>query len=270
MPTPAPLPVAALQTDIAWEDPSVNFPRAAALARQARAAGARLVALPEMFATGFTMNAAGAAAHAEDTRRFLAELARELDLWIIGGYVESGLERPRNTCALFDPAGDERLRYHKLHPFAYAGEDRHYAAGEALATANLEGLRVTPLICYDLRFPEPFRAAARHTDLFVVIANWPQARREHWTTLLKARAIENQCYVLGVNRVGEGDGLVYTGDSALFDPLGELLASASRRPGVISGAVDPSSVATLRHRFPSLADRRPDLYASLESSPPTP
>lgn len=262
-----PLITAGLQLDIAWEDPPANFARADVLAAQAVAAGARLLVLPEMFATGFSMDAERIAAQSDLIRAYLADLAVRHGVWVIGGYAEgghaeSGDPRPRNACALFDPVGAEILLYHKIHPFSLAGEDQHFAGGVHLLDATIEGVRVTPLICYDLRFPEPFRAAAAETDLFVVIASWPQARRGHWSTLLKARAIENQAFVLGVNRVGEGDGLSYSGDSALIDPLGEVIAATAAQPAVVRGEVSADVVAEARARFSFLADRRPEVYAA--------
>src|SRR5687768_13812439 len=152
------------------------------------------------------------------------------------------------------------FRSAKIHPFSYAGEDRVYAAGERVVTAEVEGVRVTPLVCYDLRFPEPFRTAAEETDLFVVVANWPDQSREHWRTLLRARAIENQAYVVGVNRAGDGNGLHYAGDSAAIAPLGDTLVEADDREQVAFADVDPVVVKKLRERFPALSDRRPSAY----------
>ncbi|MFN2114343.1 MAG: nitrilase-related carbon-nitrogen hydrolase [Anaerolineae bacterium] len=257
--------VAGLQIDIAWEHPAENYRRAAVLAARAVAGGARLVALPEMFATGFSMSAERMSAHADETRGFMSELASRTGVWVIGGYAEPGDPLPRNACALFDPDGRERLRYHKIHPFSYSGEDERYAAGSALPTADVDGVRVTAQICYDLRFPEPFRAAAADTDLFVVIANWPTQRRAAWRTLLAARANDAQAYVLGVNRVGEGDGLCYAGDTTLVSPLGDELAHIAEQPGVALGAVSTAEVAAVRDRLPFLADRRPDVYAALDA-----
>jgi predicted amidohydrolase len=171
--------------------------------------------------------------------------------------------RPKNALGLFGPDGRELLHYQKIHPFALAGEDRHYSGGEMLSTAVVDGVRVTPLICYDLRFPELFRVAATRTDLFVVIANWPEKRHQAWSTLLSARAIENQCFVLGVNRVGEAGGEPHSGDSALLDPFGLLRAAVSRDPAMLLGSVDAAEVARARERFPFLRDRRPELYARL-------
>lgn len=282
--------VAGVELDIAWEDPAVNLERADAAAAAAKAAGATLVVLPEMFATGFSMAAERIAPWGGEIRLGLAEIARRRNVWLLGGYAEPGPQRPRNAASLLDPRGDEALRYHKIHPFTFGGEDAHYDGGEALpATADVDGVRVTPLICYDLRFPEPFRAGADRTDLFVVIASWPAARAAHWSALLAARAIENQAYVLGVNRIGEGGGLAYGGGSVLHDPWGAVVArvggaahaaswvdgdedaaaavvEASAAPAahrLVVGAVDAAAVAEARARFSALADRRPDVYRRL-------
>jgi len=260
--------VAGIQTDIYWEDPGRNFERARELAEEATGRGARLIVFPEMFATGFSMKAELVAGFAAETREFLSGLASELSAFVLAGYGEPADPRPANACSIFDPAGNEVLHYRKMHPFSMAEEHRHYLAGETVETADVEGLRVTPLICYDLRFPEPFRVAALGTDLYCVVANWPEPRRRHWSLLLRARAIENQAYVLGVNRVGSGDGLVYTGDSALLDPMGDEVAAAG--PGSeegFGGEVDSEEVTRVRRRFGFLDDRKPALYASLETGP---
>jgi len=271
--------VAGVQMDIAWEDPKANLARADELVARAAGAGARLVVLPEMFATGFSMAAARVAQWAPAIREGLSEIAVRRGVWLLGGYAEpaeptgadsaaeSAQRKASNACSLVAPDGAEHLRFHKLHPFSLAGEHLHYAAGDRLPTSDVEGVRVTPLICYDLRFPEPFRAAADRTDLFAVIANWPRPRRDAWRSLLTTRAIENQVYVLGVNRVGSGDGQEYAGDSALVGPLGEPLANLSETEGLLVAGVEPSAVAQARDRFGFLADRRPGLYAKLTGSP---
>ena len=258
------------------EDPDANFSRVELWAERAASLGVRLLVLPEMFATGFSMAPARVAPHAERTREFLVALARRHGLWTLGGYAEPGASpaagagvdagptsRARNALSVYDPTGREVLHYQKVHPFSFAHEDEHYEGGTRLPSVTIEGARVTPVICYDLRFPELFRLAAADTDLFVVIANWPQARRHHWQTLLAARAIENQAYVLGVNRVGEGDGLVYMGDSALLSPIGDVLASASVDEALVVGTVRPADVAAVRTRMTFLTDRKPEVYREL-------
>ncbi|HSE65032.1 MAG TPA: nitrilase-related carbon-nitrogen hydrolase, partial [Thermoanaerobaculia bacterium] len=245
--------VALLQLDLAWEDVAENHRRAARLLARAKEGGATLAVLPEMFSTGFSMDA-GRIAQPEGgaSETFLRDQARELDLWILASVPERGEPAPRNMAMLASPDGAV-VKYAKIHPFSFAGEDRVYAAGDRVVTADVAGVRVTPLVCYGLRFPEPFRAAAEETDLFVVVANWPGERREHWRTLLRARAIENQAYVVGVNRAGEGNALTYAGDSAAIAPLGETLAEAGAGEQVLFADVDPEVVRKLRERFPALS-----------------
>ena len=250
--------------DIAWEHPAENFRRAEVLTKEAVDEGARLVVLPEMFATGFSMNAELVSGFAEETRDFLSDLSARLAAFVLAGFVEPGNPKPANVASIFDPAGREILKYRKIHPFSLAGEDEHFLAGESVETVEVEGVRVTPLICYDLRFPEPFRMVAANTDLFCVIANWPRSRRQHWSALLKARAIENQVFVLGVNRAGTGDGLEYTGDSVLLHPMGEELATVKTgSTGCCSGEVNAAEVARIRTEFSFLRDRRPEVYREL-------
>ena len=255
--------VALLQMDLAWEDVPENHRRAERLLADAAARAARLAVLPEMFSTGFSM-APERIAQPEGgpSETFLRERARSLGIWILASVPESGGAgggRPKNVALLVSPEGAV-ARYAKIHPFSFGGEDKHYGAGDRVVTVPVEGVRVTPFICYDLRFPEPFRVAARETDLFCVIANWPDARREHWRALLRARAIENQAYVVGVNRAGDGDRLHYAGDSAAVGPLGETLAEAGEGEAVLVCEIEPQAVAKLRARFPALDDVRPEAY----------
>jgi len=251
--------VAGLQLDIAWEQPEVNYARIRPWLSAAQAAGARLVVLPEMFPCGFSMAPERVA---EDqggpSTRFLLEAARTHDLYVAGSVPErvQGSPKPFNTLLLAGPDGS-LARYRKIHPFTFATEDKHYGAGDAHVTVTIEGLRLTLFVCYDLRFANEFWATATATDAYLVVANWPERRREHWTTLLRARAIENQAYVVGINRVGEGDGLVYKGDSRIVDPWGEAIATASGKETLLLADVDPALVRQARESFPVLRDRRP-------------
>ena len=261
--------VAGIQSELAWEDPTANRRALRPLVIEAATTlGAKLVALPEMWPTGFSMRPeAVAEPEGGESERFLVETARECGAAVCGSVAQrpAGGGRARNVflCAL--PDGTVH-RYAKIHPFTYGGEAEHYDAGDSVTTFTLEGVRVTPLVCYDLRFPELWAAAAPQTDLFVVVANWPHARAAHWRALLVARAIETQAYVLGVNRIGEGGGLEYDGDSALVSPSGELLDDAFASPGaprIIEDYVHPACVAETRAKWPFLADRRPDVYRRL-------
>jgi predicted amidohydrolase len=249
--------VAAIQHDIEWEDGDATRKRLVPLIRQAVASGARLVVLTEMYATGFSMDPARIAEHEEGpNEQFLAAQAAEHGVWLVGSIAQFGDDgRARNVAVLAGPNG-ERHRYAKIHPFSYAGEHEHYAAGTDFLTVDVEGLRVSVFVCYDLRFADEFWALAHHTDLYVVVANWPQPRREHWRALLRARAIENQAFVVGVNRVGAVGDLHHTGDSAIVDPMGRTLAEASLVETVLVADVTPQEVTAVRSRYPFLPDRR--------------
>jgi len=252
--------IALVQMDLAWEDPAENHRRARQRLEEAARAGVRLALLPEMFSTGFSMDADRIAEPpAGPSETFLRDAARELGLWVLASLPQRGEPRPGNVAILASPEGDA-TRYSKIHPFSFGGEDRVYSGGDRIVTVTLEGIRVTPFVCYDLRFPEPFRFAADDTDLFALVANWPEARRSHWSTLLRARAIENLCYVAGVNRVGEGGRLRYDGGSAVVSPWGEVLAEGGAREEILYAEIDPAVVRDARAKFPALKDRRPEAY----------
>lgn len=250
--------VGALQHDTVWENPSANFERLIPWIDTAAQANCQLLVLPEMYACGFSMNT-GVVAEPIDgpSTQFLRRQARRSGMWICGSLPElpMGEDRPHNTLVLAGPDG-ELSRYHKIHPFTAAGEDQHYQAGDGLMTVEIEGVRVTFFICYDLRFADVFWQAAPHTDCYVVVANWPEQRRWHWQTLLRARAIENQAYVVGVNRVGTASGLAYAGDTAIIDPSGEALSEAKRKEALLFASVEAEEVRGVRSRLPFLSDRR--------------
>jgi predicted amidohydrolase len=247
-----------VQHDIVWESRDETLARVEPLVDKAVADGAQLVVLPEMFAVGFTMSTDVVAepAGGGDTAAWLSAQAARHGVWA-GGSIPEGAPRPRNTFVLAAPDGSTQHRYAKRHPFAYGGETEHYDAGDERVTVDVDGLRVSPLICYDLRFADASWSLAPGTDVYVYVASWPSPRRHHWRSLLVARAIENQAYVVGVNRVGRGGGLDYAGDSMVIDPMGEVLCDAGAEEGVHVVDVDPGVVADVRARLPFLQDRRP-------------
>ena len=257
------LRVAAVQHDIVWNDRDANFAHLAPIIAGAVAGGAGLVLLTETFSTGFAFDDPDLVAEHEGgpSSRFLAEQARSHGVWVGGSCPEiradapAGDQRPSNCFVLAGPDGTQH-RYRKIHPFSFAGEERFVRAGTELVTVDVEGFRVSMFVCYDLRFADEFWQLADETDLYLVPANWPEQRREHWQALLRARAIENQAYVVGVNRVGGGGGLDYSGDSRIIDPHGELLATASRTETVLWADLSTEQVAATRERFRFLPDRR--------------
>jgi predicted amidohydrolase len=250
--------VAAIQHDIVWEDRAATLAHLGPQVARAAAAGARLVALTEMFATGFSM-----ATHrtAEDLDgpivRWLHARAAEHRIWLAGSVAlrdpAGGL--PTNTLVVAGPDGTQH-RYDKLHPFSYAGEHERFRAGDGPVIVGVDGLRLGLSVCYDLRFADLYWHRALDVDAELVVANWPAARRAHWQALLTARAIENQVYVIAVNRVGEGGSLTYAGDSRIIAPDGEVLAAAAGIETVLLAEVDPAVVQATRARLPFLPDRR--------------
>jgi predicted amidohydrolase len=245
--------VAAIQHDIAWEDRAATL---ASLEPVIASCDARLVVLPEMFAVGFSMAPERVAEPVDGpTSAWLAAQARQHDNWLGGSVPEQGDGRPRNVFVLASPSG-ELHRYAKIHPFTYAGEHDHYDAGNQLVTVDIDGVRTSLFVCYDLRFADEFWSLAHGTDLYVVVASWPAARSKHWRALLIARAIENQAYVVGCNRVGDGDGVHYAGGTCVIDPLGDVLASAGDHEAVVTADVDAAVVQAIRARYPFLNDRR--------------
>jgi predicted amidohydrolase len=249
--------IAAVQSDIEWETPKANFVRFAPMIETSVADGARLVLLPEMFATGFSMGTDKVAElEGGPTEEFLREQAVTYGIYIGGSYpvVTSSDARPYNRFLLVAPDG-EAACYDKIHPFSYGGESEYYAAGARTLTIEIEGLRCSVFICYDLRFADRFWDIARDTDAYLVVANWPAVRALHWSTLLRARAIENLAYVVGVNRVGVGDGIAYDGGSCVIDPIGETIAEAGGGESVLFADLDPEYVAAVRTRYPFLEDR---------------
>jgi len=251
------LRVAAIQHDIVWEKPAENFAAITPMIDTAVAEGAGMVVLAEMWSTGFSMNSEEVAESPDGpTSTFMSETAARTGAWVVGSFPEhtDGYERPTNRLLMAGPNGEDH-RYSKIHPFTYAREHEHYAAGRDRLTVEIDGVRITPFICYDLRFSDLFWDAAPTTDCYIVPANWPEVRREHWATLLRARAIENQAYVVGVNRVGSAGRLDYSGDTRIIDPAGETIEAPPGQVATVMGDIDPEVVARVRADFPFMQDR---------------
>lgn len=259
------------QIDTAWEDKQATHRQVDALLEDRSIEPGSLIVLPEMFDTGFSLRIERTA---EDDRalsqRFLSQLAQRCEAFVVGGIVmpvcnpdPSGLpsHRGRNEAVVYGPDGALLGRYAKFHPFSFAQEDKHIEPGSELYLFSWRNLQVAPLVCYDLRFPEVFRAVIRQgAGLCVVIANWPQTREDHWWTLLRARAIENQAFVVGVNRCGRDPNHAYGGRSCVVSPRGEILAEAGRYPCVLSANINADEVDQYRNQFPALNDMRKEFF----------
>jgi omega-amidase len=248
------LKVALVQTELVWEDPAANRTRFDE--RLAAVDGAPdLVVLPEMFTTGFTM--AGprlAEPMVGPSVEWLRNKAAHLKAHLTGSLIISEAGQVYNRLLWATPGG-ELYRYDKRHLFRMSGEHRVYGAGRRHLTVTVGAWRVRPFICYDLRFPVWTRNVAQAYDVALFVANWPAARSAHWAALLKARAIENQAYVVGVNRVGrDGNDLAYSGDSMVLDPLGEVAFHAQDGATVQTVALDRAALEDYRQSFPAWRD----------------
>ena len=247
-----------VQLDCVWEDKAANFDRVTALLDEEKPDAGSLIVMPEMFATGFSMNTAATRQGADrETERYLRTLAKKHCSAVIGGLVsEAASGRCHNESVCFDANGDELARYAKMQPFSLGGESAVHEAGAAITTFEWSGLKIAPFICYDLRFPELAREAVlKHgAEMLIYIASWPIKRHQHWLTLLQARAIENLCCVVGVNRCGTDPFFSYPGRSGVVDPHGVIIADAGAREGVVRVRIEPEEVTGWRAEFPALQD----------------
>jgi predicted amidohydrolase len=263
---PTNLRVALIQQDTVWQEPAANLARARGFVEEAARAGARVVVFPELFTLGFTMAPEPFAEPIPGpTVEAVASLSREFGLYLVGSMVEAHAPRPRNAAFVTAPDGALVAVYRKIHPFSYGEENRHYSGGTECPVFNIDGIPCGLQICYDLRFPEPFRAlAAQGAEVVFIPANWPARRITAWSTLLAARAIENQMAICGVNRVGrDALGLDYPGASALHDCFGEVIAKGGATEELVIGDIDLAQLRAWRERFPALKDRRVEVYSAL-------
>lgn len=244
--------VYAIQTALHWQDPEANRRHFADLIQ--RCGDADLIVLPEMFTTGFSMASAAIAETAPGpTITWMQQQARKLDAAVTGSVAVADGEHYYNRLYWVTPDGGVDW-YDKRHLFRMAGEHEHYTAGNVRRVVAWRGLRFCLQVCYDLRFPV-FARNRDDYDALIYVANWPAQRAHAWRTLLPARAVENQAYVIGVNRVGEdGNGYPYSGDSAIFDYLGQPLAAAGDDEQILQAELHAGNLHTLRERFPARLD----------------
>lgn len=245
---------------------------------EASANGVELLVFPEMTLTGFTMRPwlyaeSWDADNIPDSVSFFMENSRKYKMQMAFGYIRAVMaDSDKMDDETKEPVYENRLvlvdgenvslDYAKIHPFSYSGEDKVYRAGEKLVQAQVKDIRIGGYICYDLRFPEIFSAMRDQYEVIMVIANWPETRAEQWETLLKARAIENQAYVIAVNRVGDGDGLHYIPGSHVYDWLGrDVSIRVSEKLRVAD--IDPGAVRHARTEFPQTNDRKNTFYKML-------
>lgn len=247
------------QWDLAWNDRARNIAEILALAEEAGIAQGSLLALPEMFSTGFVhrprISGDALALEVEETKSFLAKLAAMTKATVMGGgFCEAASGRFLNRTWVFGPSSSEPLAiYDKLRPFP--SERRAFDGGNSFSIFGAGDFKVAPFTCYDLRFPELFREGARlGATAFCVPASWPEKRKAHWEILLAARAIENQAYVFGVNRIGRDPYTSYVGGSRILSPRGEVLAELGDERGVAHAKISLDEVQSFRQELPALRD----------------
>lgn len=250
-----PLKISIVQTDIAWENKQENLRMLRGKLHALRGT-TEIVVLPEMFSTGFTMKSRELAEPVSGiTVRILKELAADFQLALCGSFICSERSNYYNRAFFITPEGEE-FYYDKRHLFRMGNEAEYFSAGNNKLIISYRGWNICLLVCYDLRFPVWSRNVNNEYDLLIYMASWPQARRLAWDTLLCARALENMCYVCGVNRIGvDGNKLIYNGGSVVFSPKGEPLASVpDGEEGIETVSLSLISLQQLRDKFPVWKD----------------
>jgi len=251
---------AAVQHQIDWETPSSTRRRILELLSTGEANPApEFLLLPELCETGFSLDldvVADLEADGRSSEAWASDLAVERHSFVqIGHATRAADGRGLNRASILGPDGGLVGRYGKIHPFSFAKEDRVYAPGRAVEVLNCGGFKVCPLVCYDLRFPEIWRHGVRAgAEVFTIGASWPAKRQHHWRSLLIARAIENQAYVVACNRIGRDPSHDYAGGSMVISPLGEVLAEGGADAAIVAADLDRDALLDWRRTFPALCD----------------
>lgn len=256
--------VALGQIDMVWEDKEASLKRAADMVKEAAVANSDIIVFPEMTLTGFSMalDKIGEDVSNSWSVKAMRELAVQNNIAIGFGWSalpENDSTKGGNMFTIVDSNGNTVAQYKKIHPFTFGGESDVYESGSSIVTVPFMGHTISLFICYDLRFPELFQIASKKADIIFVIANWPAVRSAHWTTLLRARAIETQSYVIGVNCYGFRDNTEYSGDSIAVDSIGNILGQVSGRETVLICDIDDRAWS-LRNKFNTRKDRKTDFY----------
>ncbi|OMP68074.1 carbon-nitrogen family hydrolase [Domibacillus epiphyticus] len=256
--------ISCLQMDIAFGSPHVNYERAASLLEQAHKAGCKIAVLPELWTTGYDLTRLDEIAdkNAAKAKTFLSDTAKKYGMHIVGGSVANDTEDGvKNTMIVVNNKGEVVKEYSKLHLFRLMNEEKYLIAGDEDGLFELEGEKMAGFICYDIRFPEWFRKQVLNgARVLFVPAEWPLTRVDHWRTLLIARAIENQAYVIACNRSGSDPDNKFAGHSMIIGPWGEVIAEAGEAEELLVGEIDFAFIKEIRSRIPVFEDRRESYY----------
>lgn len=248
----------------AWEDKSANMAACNELLERSFKLNAELIIFPEMTLTGFTLDTPSVAEEiiSSESLHAFADMATKHNVGVVAGVVLKANDFYHNCAVAFGRDGEQLGYYKKIHPFSLSGENRYIVGGEEMSTFEYEGIKFGLTICYDLRFPVLWHVLADRCDCIINIANWPSRRIDHWKTLLKARAIENQVYVIGVNRIGsDGNNLEYTESSIAFAPDGSDVIPVATDENLSVIEIGKHVVNNCQDAFPVRNDRRPVLYS---------
>lgn len=251
--------ISAAQLEIIFENKEHNIACAEKMILEAADNGADIIFFPEMTFTGFTMRVDENSDKSSETIERIKKLSAHYGIAVGFGWINKAGEKGENHYTVVSPSGEKLADYVKIHPFSYSGEDKYYEGGTELSSFTYLGKKISIFICYDLRFPEIFQAASAESEVIVVAANWPERRREHWKTLLKARAIENQSWIIGVNCCGNQQGIHYSGDSCIIMPEGKVYTEINNSEGIIFSSIGDEAIEA-RKSFPVKKDRRNNLY----------
>lgn len=259
--------IASIQMDIAFGKPDENFQRVAEYLEEAVRNGVETIVLPEMWNTGYALTELEALADSSNrTVEFLKSFAKEHGVNIVGGSVSTKKQGAfYNTMYVVNKGGEVVSEYDKAHRFGLMDEHIHLEEGDGLGTFELDGVVCGGVICYDIRFPEWIRAQALNgAKVIFVPAEWPEARIDHWRILLQARAIENQCFIVAVNRIGSDPKNEFGGSSMVIAPWGEMRLDMKKQEGIGYAEIDLDEVERVRKRIPVFADRRERLYENFK------
>lgn len=247
------------QTNIAWENKNINLAAAENIISKS---DSDCLFFPEMSFTGFSMNTDITGENNNYTVNYMQNLSVKYKKATAFGWVYKNSHKAENHYTFINEKGEILSDYVKIHPFSYSNEDKYFKSGSKITVFKYKDFSICNFICYDLRFPEIFQIASAKADLIIVAANWPKSRSEHWKTLLKARAIENLCYIAAINCVGNTDGIEYSGDSCIINPSGDIIEMLSDKKGNIIATLN-NDVKKYRNSFPVKNDRKEHLYKSI-------
>lgn len=258
--------IAVCQYHIHWENKELNYKTAEEYVAKAAENGAELIVFPEMSFTGFSMNIPAVEEIVEEKDSYtvgrIKQLSAKYHICIGFGWVKKGSLAAENHYTIVDYKGSILSDYIKIHPFSYGNEDKYFTKGDQLSLCQIGDQMVSTFICYDLRFPEIFQSASKGASVIIIGANWPEVRKEHFTTLIKARAIENQCYIVACNCVGDMQDEYYSGNSSIIAPDGRIIETLEHKEGLIFAELS-MDVQEYRKGFSVKLDRREELYRNL-------